>query len=216
MSNISDLEELSNTVRAGANTRVELLSKAARLHEDADKAIDQVAVLEGAKQLLATVSDEALNNTVTYITSIVNKVLNDMFEGTGNEYKINLSKVLYRSRYTHVKLELFEDGNLRDFHISSGMGIRQVISFLYVICLIEESGRRKFLVLDEVLSNLSHDSAEAVGELIKIFADGGFQFVMIDHGNYGHDSILDPYIQRVHIQKVNKVSTVVDTDYEND
>ena len=67
-------------------------------------------------------------------------------------------------------------------------------------------------VSSEVLSNLNYDAAEAVGVIIKIFVDNGFQILMIDHGNYDEESVLDPYIQRVRIQKIDKVSQVVDSD----
>jgi hypothetical protein len=221
MTVLEDFNNLTSEVRVGINTRSSLEEKISNLRELSNENMRKVQVLTGAKQLLSVVSEEALDNTVTYITSIVNKVLNDMFEGTGNTYSIKLTKELYRKRYTHVNLNLYEDGNERDFKISTGMGIRQVISFLYVMCLIEESGRRKFVVLDEVLSNLNPEAAECVGAIIKIFAkgsevNGGFQFFMIDHGNFDENSVLDPYIQRINIRKIDKVSTVVSGNYSDE
>lgn len=212
MSNIDVLQRLSGQVRAGVVTRNKLQDKVISLNKDIIDNNKKIETMVRAKQLLSVVSDDTLNATVEYITSVINKVLADIFENTGNQYTIQLHKELYRGRYTHVTLELYEDGFRRDFKISSGMGIRQVISFLYTICLIEESGKRKFIILDEVLSNLNHEAAEAVGIIIKIFVENGFQILMIDHGNYNSDSLLDSYIQRVHIQKIDKVSTVVSSD----
>ena len=65
--------------------------------------------------------------------------------------------------------------------IQSGTGLRQIVSVLYVICLIEVRKGRRLLLLDERLSGLHSEAKRILSEIIKIFAEGGFQFIFVEY-----------------------------------
>ena len=65
--------------------------------------------------------------------------------------------------------------------IQSGTGLRQIISVLFVICLIEVRKGRSLLILDERLSGLHKEAKRILSEIIKIFAEGGFQFIFVEY-----------------------------------
>ena len=65
--------------------------------------------------------------------------------------------------------------------IQSGTGLRQIVSVLFVICLIEVRKGRRLLILDERLSGLHSEAKRILSEIIKIFSEGGFQFIFVEY-----------------------------------
>ena len=68
-----------------------------------------------------------------------------------------------------------------DLSIQSGAGLREVISFMFTICLIEIKKGRRIFISDEKLAGLHKEAKKIVSEIIKIFAEGGFQFVLVEY-----------------------------------
>ena len=52
---------------------------------------------------------------------------------------------------------------------------------MYVICLIEIRKGRRLLILDERLNGLHSRAKKVLAEILKIFAEGGFQFIFIEY-----------------------------------
>lgn len=133
-----------------------------------------------AQKLLSTVSDENSEKTLSFITSMVNKTLSEIFKGDTKQ--IRLVKKLFSGSKPHIVVELTDgQGRVMDMVLQNGAGLRQVVSFMYTLCLIEIRKGRRLLILDERLNGL-HKSAKAVlAEIIKIFASKGFQFIFIEY-----------------------------------
>lgn len=138
-----------------------------------------VQMLE-AQKLLATVSEDNTRITLDFITGMVNKVLAEIFPNA--PCKIKMTKKLFAGSKPHVIVELIDaEGNILDTSDQCGDGLNQVISFMYVICLIEIRKGRRLLILDERLNGLHKAAKSIISSIIKIFVEGGFQFIFVEY-----------------------------------
>ena len=113
-----------------------LETKVTKLHEQLLESQSLYVNMLNAQKLLATISEDNTRQTLDFITGMVNKVLSEMFPN--GSYQIKLTKKLFAGSKPHIVVELIDgDGNVIDMSVQSGTGLKQVISFMYVICLIE-------------------------------------------------------------------------------
>ena len=162
--------------------------------------------LVDACKLIATVADKQSMDTLDYITSVINKTLGELFKS--DTRRIYLKKQMHAGRYAHLKVLLTDaEGVEYDMLLQSGTGLRQVISFLFCLCLIQISGGRKVFIQDELLGGTHGAAKEVLKQIIRIFAKD-FQFIMIE---YGFDDIGKIY----NVEKPGKTSYVYDLDGEN-
>lgn len=171
---------------------------------------NQYCVMVEAQQLLATVSDNNTTAVLDYITGIVNKALSEIFPHDSR--RIFLEKKMHNNQYAHINIKLSgTGGKTRDLTLQSGTGLRQVISFLFVLSTIEIRKGRRFMVMDEILSGLHPEAKRIVMDIMQIFAEEGFQFMMVE---YGVNNVGRIYI----VEKPDKVSTVTPVDgvYNNE
>ena len=171
---------------------------------------NQYCVMVEAQQLLATVSDNNTTAVLDYITGIVNKALSEIFPHDSR--RIFLEKKMHNNQYAHINIKLSgTGGKTRDLTLQSGTGLRQVISFLFVLSTIEIRKGRRFMVMDEILSGLHPEAKRIVMDIMQIFAGEGFQFMMVE---YGVNNVGRIYI----VEKPDKVSTVTPLDgvYNNE
>ena len=151
--------------------------------------IDHYAVLHAdlieAQRLLSTISEENTVRTLDYITGVINNALAEIFQGEGRQ--VSLDKELYRGRYAHIKVHLTTStGAQRNLDLQTGSGVKEVISFLFTVCLIAVRGGRRFLIMDELLSGLHSDAKAVIAELMGVFTEEGFQFLMVEYGLDNH------------------------------
>jgi hypothetical protein len=175
--------------------------------EDMNK---QYVVMLEAQQLLATVSDSNTTAVLDYITGIINKTLGELFPHDSR--RIYLEKKMFNGSHAHINIKLTGTGGKpRDLTLQSGTGLRQVISFLFVLSLIEIRKGRRILLMDELLSGLHPEAKRIVMEIIQIFAEEGFQFVFVE---YGVNDVGRIYL----VEKPNEVATVTPLDgvYNNE
>lgn len=139
------------------------------------------SVMLEAQQLLATVSDTNTRSVLDYITGVINRALGEMFPY--DKRRIYLEKKLYRGQYSHVTVKLVTEGGIeRNMELQSGNGLRQVVSFLFVVSLIEVRKGRRILVMDELLNGLHPEAKRIIADIMEIFAEEGFQFVTVEYG----------------------------------
>lgn len=145
-----------------------------------DMNIQYVNMVE-AQQLLTTVSDANTTAVLDYITGIINKTLGELFPHDSR--RIYLEKTMYQGQHAHINIKLTgTNGKTRDLTLQSGTGLRQVISFLFVLSLIEIRKGRRLLIADELLSGLHPEAKRITTDIIKIFAEEGFQFAFVEYG----------------------------------
>lgn len=189
---LQDKERLLNRLR---DRRAEVKEK----EEEYNNLVD-------ASKLIATVADKQSMDTLDYITSVINKTLGELFKS--DTRRIYLKKQMHAGRYAHLKVLLTDaEGVEYDMLLQSGTGLRQVISFLFCLCLIQISGGRKVFIQDELLGGTHGAAKEVLKQIIRIFAKD-FQFIMIE---YGFDDIGKIY----NVEKPGKTSYVYDLDGED-
>lgn len=150
------------------------------LYENLADAQQHYVDLLDAQKLLSIVSDDNTKTILDYITSIVNKVLSEVFPN--DTRRIYLKKKLYANR-PHIVLELVNGDNMvLDTKFQAGTGLCQVISVLFSICLIEIRKGRRLVILDERLNGLHRRAKLVVQEILKLFTEAGFQFIMVEYG----------------------------------
>lgn len=198
-----------NDLRAAYKAKMQLQERIDKLVDDIGDMNKQYVVMLEAQQLLSTVSNNNTNAVLDYITGVINKALSELFPY--DTRRIYLEKSLHAGQKAHIKVKVeTSDGKERDLTLQSGTGLRQIISFLFVISLIEIRKGRRILLMDELLSGLHPEAKRVVMDIVQIFAEEGFQFVMVE---YGVDDVGKIYL----VEKPDKVATVtsLDGNYEN-
>lgn len=181
----SGVEELSyasliGSVKKDLATRKNLKVKRDRLLVGLKDSQALLVRMLDAQRLLSSVSDDNTDKTLNFITGMVNKVLSEIFPT--DTKRIYMKKKLFAGSKPHINIELVNgEGNTIDLTLQEGAGISQIISVMYVICLIEIRKGRRFLMLDEMLNGLHAEAKRVLSEIIKIFAEGGFQFVFVEY-----------------------------------
>lgn len=162
-----------------ANKR-NLTRKRENLLKSLQESQDEYVHMLDAQKLLSAVSEENTEQTLSFITGMVNKVLSEIFPNSTR--RIILKKKLYAGSKPHINVLLVNGlGDELDLDLQEGDGIKQIISVMYVICLIEIRKGRRLLILDERLNGLHARAKQVLAEIIKIFADGGFQFIFVEY-----------------------------------
>ncbi|MGV3076397.1 hypothetical protein ACEE21_15060 [Clostridium baratii] len=160
--------------------KIKLEKRVAERKKELQKAQQDYVNLMNAQKLLSTVSDDNTEATLLFVSGVINKALAEIFKG--DTRRIYLSRKLYGGTKPHIVVELENGkGEKLDMSIQSGTGLRQIISVLFVICLIEVRKGRRLLILDERLSGLHSEAKRILSEIISIFAEGGFQFVFVEY-----------------------------------
>lgn len=158
------------------------------------------AVMLEAQSLLATVSDTNTNNVLDYITGVINKALSELFPY--DERRIYLERSTYRGQYAHITVKLITaEGKQRNMELQSGNGLRQIVSFLFVVSLIEIRKGRRILIMDELLNGLHPEAKRIISDIMMIFAEEGFQFITVE---YGINNLGKIYM----VEKPGKIATV--------
>lgn len=190
------ISELRSTVKRREELSADVTEKEKHLGELEKKLIDMLE----AQSLLAVVSEDNTTAVLDYITGVINKALAELFPY--DTRRIYLLNKLHADKHPHIILRLVDgEGHVRNLTTQSGTGLRQVISFLYNICLVEIRKGRRIFLMDELLSGLHDDAKAIVLEIINIFAEEGFQFIMVEYGvnNFGKIYL---------VEKPNKIATV--------
>ena len=202
-STIQDYRNRYNTAQSFKQQIDELVEKSRKLNNS------YVTMIE-AQQLLAAVSDENTEIVLNYITGVINKALGEIFPY--DERRIYLERKLHSNQHAHIVVKLVgTNGKPRDLVLQSGTGLRQIVSFLFLVSLIEIRKGRKLLIMDELFSGLHVEAKRVIMDIIQIFAEEGFQFIFVE---YGVNSIGKIY----NVEKPNETATVtaVDGEYDNE
>lgn len=183
----------------------ELEEEKVSLEEDMSRVIRELEVLEETKNILAIINDTNTNNTLTFINGVINRVLGQMFPT--DPVSISIEKSLYANKHVHLNVKLTDkEGNVRDMKLQSGTGLKQVVSFLFRVSLIELRGGRRVLFADEILNGVHQDAKGIIMDIMKIFAEEGFQFIVIEHGGFTE------YGKLYNVEKIGNEANLVEIE----
>ena len=162
------------------NTAQELKRRIDALAKELEENTIKYSHMEEAQQILVSISKDTTQAVLDYITVTVNKTLESIFPH--DPRRIAIEKQVKQGVHSHMNIVLYaSNGAKRDLALQTGKGLEQVISFLFVLCLITVRQGRPLLVFDEVLSGLHLEAKKFVMEIIEMFAKKGFQFVFVEH-----------------------------------
>ena len=119
-----------------------LQAKVDKMIKQLEEKNQQYLVMLEAQKLLVSISDQNTNAVLDYITGIINKTLGELFPHDSR--RIYLEKTMYKGQYAQINIKLTgTNGKTRDLQLQTGTGLRQVISFLFILSTIEiRKGRR--------------------------------------------------------------------------
>lgn len=174
--------ERINLIKLAKEQQETTLNKVRDLVEDFNNGTKELNELINASRILVTVTDINTHRVTTFIESVINKALLEMYPS--GEYFIKVEKKVQRNTNT-IEVLLYDSDNNQeiplDLNEQAGDGISRIIAFLFSLSLIELCGTRKFVSLDEVLTGFHSDSLQIVKNIIEIFKEGGFQFIACEY-----------------------------------
>lgn len=168
------------SLRKDLDNKKNLLKKREHLLNSLKESQSTYVRMINAQKLLSSVSDDNTEQTLSFITGMVNKVLAEIFPNSVR--RIQLNKKLYAGSKPHINVVLVNgEGIELELDLQEGDGIKQIVSIMYVICLIEIRKGRRLLILDERLNGLHARAKKVLAEILKIFSEGGFQFIFVEY-----------------------------------
>lgn len=170
-----------------------------------------------AQKVLSTVSDDNTRATLDFVTGMVNKVLLELFPE--EPYTITLENKLHAGAKPHIVMELKDSkGHVLDVSTQSGDGIKQVICFMYVVCLIEIRKGRRLIILDERLNGLHKNAKKCIASIMQILAKGGFQFFFVEYGlnDFGKIYNVERKKDITSNEMISELRTVEDGSYDDE
>ena len=209
MGAVTELEDLElRKLDSMISKHESFLNEREELSRGMDRVISELEVLEETKNILAIINDSNTNNTLNFVNSVINRVLGQMFNT--DPLVISIEKSLYANKYVHLNVKLTDgSGNVRDMKLQSGTGLKQVVSFLFRVCLMSLRDGRKLLLADEILNGVHADAKRIIVEIIKIFSEEGFQFIIVEHGG------MTEYGRVYNVEKTGNKAKLVEVDKED-
>lgn len=187
-------------VQAKYDRKVELEKEINALANEIIEENEEFCSMLEALEYIGALSEKNANKVLDFITGVINNALAKIFPY--DKRSIKLVRSLYRNAYTHIDLKLITgDGEVRDLATQSGTGLRQIISFLFTLTLIEVRKERKIFISDELLSGLHSKAKEVIEDIMQLFVKNGFQFICVE---YGMNDIGKIYL----VEKPGKIATV--------
>lgn len=151
-----------------------------RLKNELDTLIEEWNILDEGVKVLAGVSDENIKKVLGFVSGVINKTLAEIFKS--DTRKIDFIFKTYRDVHSHILIQLTNShGVTLDMNLQTGTGLKQIVSALFTICLIEIRKGRRLVIFDERFSGLHKEAKAILVEILKIFAEGGFQFIFVEY-----------------------------------
>lgn len=196
--------EVIGKVKERVQKREELETKLVELNTQWDQLMAHSVELNEATNLLTVVANKTVNDVLTFITGVINKTLSEMFKS--DVRKIAMRHKVYSGNRGHIVVELTNGkGDILDMNLQTGTGLKQVVSGLFTICLIEVRKARRLVIFDEKFSGLHSEAKAILTEILKIFAEGGFQFIFVEYSLNNLGKIYN-------VEKPDDVAMVYDLD----
>lgn len=199
---LSEIDKLIVSQQAKLRTKQMLETSIEEYKKIINNNSEKLDTVVNALEILRAISDESVKNSYEYIEKNINDALSRIFPEKIRKIRLVEGR---RGNYPQLELQLIvEAGLTRSLKSCTGHGVTQVISLLSNMCLIVINGGRRFLVLDEVMSGMSGNTLAVISDVLKAFAEIGFQYVIVEHGFIPQGSKV------VILESINGIGRVVD------
>ncbi len=176
---VVDVEKYLSNELYIAETKEKLGVSILEVAEELKIAGSELDCMNRAAAILGNVADDRTKAILDNITGAINRTLGDLFKD--DKRSIEIKQVMYRNTYPHFVVELETEQGIKRTFKQSGVGLAQVVSFLFVVCLIGAREARRVIVMDELLNGLHPDAKKIIKALIEFLSDK-FQFVIVEYG----------------------------------
>lgn len=179
----NELNSKLNNINAKNSQLIEIDKKLSRevseINELLESGLKELNILVRASELITNLSTAVTQDTLDKISLVVNKALGVIFK---RNVTVSIIPDTYRDTYPHFNLKLNDAWGDRSFKLT-GSGLKETISFLFTLCLIEQYGQRRLIILDEILNGVHPQAKIAILSIIDIMAtkEDPFQFIMIEY-----------------------------------
>lgn len=175
------LEQVSTLLQTQKQQELEILKRYEKLLQVEKEILNCMGCIDElgrASLIVGYVVDKNTQDTLSYITGIINQALPILFPR--ERHIVSIEPSMYRGTYPHYTVCLTSDGVLRSFDLS-GSGLSQIVSFLFAVCLVEIRGGRKFICVDEVFNGLHPDAKELISGIVETLSKE-YQFIIVEYG----------------------------------
>lgn len=178
---INEIDKLEVEQKAILNSKKILEETILNLIKENEKNEEALDIAKNAIKILRAVSDKTVKKAYKYLEESLNLALSRMFIHTTR--RIKLQESTRGGKYPQLEIQIMvSNGKTRSLKSDSGHGLAQIVSILSILCLIVLTGRRRVLVMDEVLSGLSVQNRKIIDSILWTFTEIGFQFIINEHG----------------------------------
>lgn len=173
---------LLTLIESDSAKRAEYTQDLAELKIEYNQLLTETQLYEEAGRVLSAVSDEQLKLLLDELETFINSALAQIFPPEDFKY-IKIDKTLYKQATPQLRITLQNASGIeRDINEQEGTGVSQIISVLFSLLVVAMRKDRPLILLDECLSGLHNRSKQIMTELLKKFAQQGFQFMIVEYG----------------------------------
>lgn len=200
---IQEQLELKQRERDRVDVKIESTQEHINQYSIKVQDLEELAKVYGdVSQLYQNITRERTGEVKQVLEDVLNNALSRVPMDADYEAVLEGPDFMKANTTVEIKLVDRNSGKMRTPLVSTGTMVAQLISFLMTAIVIKFSGKRRLMVLDEVLSGFYDKDAIAIfGEiLVALSQNEGFQFILVEH-----KSELEK-VEGINILQVNKQS----------
>jgi DNA repair exonuclease SbcCD ATPase subunit len=183
------LQELDTRIRQTQEQKTDVENRHTRLLHDLEITAEATEYL---KIMISMLSEKGLES----LKNLLSQGLSTIFEGCGYSVDIRIDDHGQNKTAEFILVEPLANGEFRKTPLASsnGQGIVTMVSFILRIFFICHLNLRRFVIMDESLSQLSKEYVDGLFAFMRTLVDDlGFTFLMISH-----DQRFIPYADSVY------------------
>lgn len=159
-------------------------SKLADLNDERSELLEEKENLNKSLEVVKQIIDTVFLQSIETYKGLINDGLNTIFYDRTYRFDIEMDDYGNNKTAELLYSEKVDDEwtDWRDVDTASGGSVRAVIDLITRVFLIKQTGRRKFLCMDESLSMLSDKYVQPVVDFLNNLAEEmDFDFLMVTH-----------------------------------
>lgn len=154
-----------------------------RLNKELEELEKEAVVLDKVMRLSQTIKEDTQRSAEELLERVLNNALSRVDLDSSYSAKLVHPNTSRAVKGLLIKLEDMKTGKERVPFESTGTMVAQLISFLMSAIVLKMSGKRRIMVVDEVLSGFNdvHSIKEFGDVLVALSQNDGFQIIAVEH-----------------------------------